>query len=241
MPKVSIITVCLNEVNAVRATCDSICRQDFNDFEWIVMDGGSTDGTLEILQEYASRMAHLISEPDGGIYEAMNKGIALAGGEYLLFLNAGDYLATDNALSLVAAAPACDIIYGDLECLEDSGQSNHIHYPNQLPANYMLSHMIPHQASFIRKSLFDRFGMYDTTFRIAGDYEMFTRFLHHHRASTHHIPQILSVFRIGGISSTGSQRSRRKQENHRVRKRYFLRYRFSLRCIKAEIRQRRGH
>lgn len=240
MPKISIITVCLNEVETVRETCDSICRQDFDDFEWIVIDGQSTDGTLEILNEYASRIDRLVSEKDAGIYDAMNKGIGFATGEYLLFMNAGDYLAADNALTLVAEAPARDILYGDLCCLDDAGQSSLIQYPDQLPRDYLLKSMMPHQASFIRKALFEQYGLYDTSFRIAGDYEMFTRFLQQHQATAYHIPQPLAVFRIGGISSTDVQRTRRKRENHLIRKKYFPRYRFGLRGLKAELRLRLG-
>jgi len=239
MPKISIITVCLNEVEGVRQTCDSICQQDYRDFEWIVIDGQSTDGTLDVLNEYRSHMARLVSEPDGGIYEAMNKGIGLATGEYLLFLNAGDYLAADNVLSLAAAAPERDILYGDLE-MEDNGHSQVIQYPDHLTRGYLLKRMMPHQASFIKKSLFERYGLYDTSFRIAGDYELFTRFLHRHGASSYHIPHVLSVFRIGGISNTKAQRAKRKRENHLVRRIYFPKYRFSLRGLKAEIRLHLG-
>ena len=110
----SVITVCRNEALNIRATCESIISQGFEDFEWIVIDGASTDGTLDILHEYAENIGVLISEPDTGIYDAMNKGAARAAGEYLIFMNGGDRFASTEALHLASEAPRAQLLYGDL-------------------------------------------------------------------------------------------------------------------------------
>ena len=127
-PLFSIITVCRNEFPKIRATCESICNQSVRNFEWIVIDGASTDGTLDVLDEYRDRIAILVSEPDKGIYNAMNKGIRRAGGEYVVFMNGGDRFMDENVLETVAAAPRKDIISGDL--LFDGGKQTVKTYPD---------------------------------------------------------------------------------------------------------------
>ena len=121
-PKFSIITVCRNEAANIRSTCESITQQAFKDYEWIVIDGASTDQTVKILEEFSHNITKLISEPDNGIYDAMNKGIDLAKGEYVVFMNGGDAFATNQALALVSNAPQKDLIYGDLRYDSELGK-----------------------------------------------------------------------------------------------------------------------
>lgn len=236
MPKFSIITVCLNEFDTIRKTCESICSQTFYDFEWIVIDGQSTDGTLDVLAEFNDRINVLISEPDKGPYDAMNKGIRRAKGEYLLFLNAGDYLAKHHVLDLVSKAPMFDLIFGDLRCLSVNGDEFVKVIPDVLPKYYLLKKMIPHQASFIRRTLFDKYGAYDTSFKIAADYDLFVRLLYMHRVSYAHIPQEIAVFNTGGLSSRADQRYLRKKENHMIRKKYFPWIVYGLKGLKEKVR-----
>ena len=142
MNKFTIVTVCLNEVQNIGRTCESICSQTFGEYEWIVIDGQSTDGTLDVLSEYEHRISCLVSEPDSGIYDAMNKGIRLAKGEYLLFLNAGDYFSDNNALEAVSCAPDGDILYGDLLCVSENDESliklfeSSLRFQNNLHVSY---------------------------------------------------------------------------------------------------------
>ena len=113
-PIVSVVTVCKDVVGEIGGTCESVLGQTFADFEWIVVDGASGDGTVEVLNRYRRGMAHFLSEPDGGVYHAMNKGIALARGEYVVFMNGGDAFASDRVLERVfAAGPAADVVYGN--------------------------------------------------------------------------------------------------------------------------------
>jgi glycosyltransferase involved in cell wall biosynthesis len=240
MSRFSIITICLNEAENIRRTCESIVSQSFGDYEWIVVDGQSTDGTLEILDQFRERISCLVSEPDSGIYHAMNKGIALASGDYLLFLNAGDYLADQQVLATVAAAGEEDILFGDLLCIEGEGREFTSVFPDRLSRYFLLKRMMPHQASFFRRRLFQTYGGFDQSYRIAGDYELFARFLYRHQVSYRHVPKVLAVFMTDGISSQLAQRERRKLENHRVRKTHFPWLAYGWKGLKMEWKLRFG-
>lgn len=234
--KSSIITVCLNECEGIRRTCESVVILEDKSYEWIVIDGGSTDGTLEILDEYSEQISCLISEKDEGIYDAMNKGIAHARGDYLIFMNGGDAFASKQVLRLVSEAPQVDLIYGDLYFEKPGGEC--AQYPDQLTKGYLLKNMVPHQATFYRRELFSKFGTFDTSYRIAADYELFIRLLELGKVSHHHIAEPLAVFDRTGISSDRAFRDLRKRENHRIRKQYFTRYRWSLKAFRQYIRER---
>jgi len=231
--KFSIITICRNEAAAIRATCDSICAQCFDEFEWIVIDGGSTDETLKILKDYEDKISCLVSESDQGIYDAMNKGLELARGESVIFMNAGDCFADDKALACVDALPSADLLVGNL-VLRESGKL--CEFPDTLPPDYLLHCMLPHQATFFKRRLFDKFGLFDTSFRIAGDYEMFARLFHSGELHYYHVNETIAVFAGGGISSDQKQRSLRRRENHKVRWQYFPRYRYSFKALRQNIR-----
>jgi glycosyltransferase involved in cell wall biosynthesis len=220
-PKVSIITICRNE-KLIEETCRSVAAQVFDDFEWLVIDGASTDGTLEVLNRYRRHMSFFVSEPDGGIYEAMNKGIQEARGEYLLFLNGGDALAdslvlarlfryeTDNRI-LAPLKPAlkADIVFGEVVARE----TGLMPWP-VLPMGrrrpgliYFKMYSLPHQAAFIRKRLFEKIGPYDTSYKTAGDYEWFMRAILRGRASYEYVPLVVSIFNFDGVSSRGGSAS----------------------------------
>ena len=232
--KFSIITVCYNEAKNIKSTCQSVVGQNSCDFEWIVVDGASTDGTLDILEEYKDRIDCLISEPDAGIYNAMNKGISKASGEYLIFMNGGDSFSDADVLNAVASAPQKEIIYGDIAF---AGQSSEVKYfPNVLREGYLLENMMPHQASFIQRKLFEQYGLYDESYRVAGDYEFFVRMIEVHGVSSTRIARVLSLFDNDGISSRAKFRALRKKENHRVRCLYFSRYRYSWKRLRQSLR-----
>lgn len=233
-PKFSIITVCRNEADTIRATCQSILEQTWQDYEWIVVDGASTDGTLEILEEFRDRITTLVSEVDAGIYDAMNKGIDLTCGEYVVFMNGGDSFAFKEVLALVAQAPQKDLIYGNLRFDTIDGE---IHTsPDQFSGSGLMNCMIPHQASFYRREMFDTFGKYDASYRIAADYEFNARIIVKHRISHFHVDEPLAIFDRSGVSSDPRHRSLRKQENHRVRMKYFISYRLSLKAWRQMLR-----
>ena len=229
----SIITVCLNAITHMKRTAESLGQQNYANFDWIIIDGGSTDGTLDILEEYKDLISILVSEPDKGIYDAMNKGILHAKGQYLLFLNSGDSLCKPNSLSSIDLSLNSDLIVGNL-FFSQSGLVRES--PQLLPKDYLLKGMLPHQATFFRQDIFDKYGFFDTSYRIAGDYEMFSRLIQKYKVSYAHVPDIIANFDETGISSNDKFRNLRKKENHRIRWKYFPSYRYSFKSMRQMVR-----
>lgn len=222
-PTLSIITVCRNERERITRTAESVVAQTFTDFEWIVIDGGSTDGTLDKFVPYANRITHLISEPDNGIFDAMNKGIRFATGNYLLFLCGGDWLIDENALSdIFATRPECDIVTGGIYILYPDGRTQ-LRPGNDLPVdrNRLYWRTLPHCSSFIRRSLFEQCGDYDLSFPIAADWEFFMKVILRHGASVRQIARPVAIFTNDGNSAVPQNRKRHHRERIRLRRRYF--------------------
>ena len=198
--KLSIITINYNNREGLQKTIDSIVSQTWRDFEWIVIDGGSTDGSKELIEKYQEHLAYWCSEPDKGIYNAMNKGIAKAKGDYLNFMNSGDRLYANDTLEKIFFQNIIeDIIYGNLNCI--IGNYNHVSYfPKKLSLHYMLTRTIEHQASFIRTSLLKQKG-YQEKYHIIADWVAFLSWFCH-GASFKHIDVIVATYDRNGISST---------------------------------------
>jgi glycosyltransferase involved in cell wall biosynthesis len=216
--KLSIITICFNEVDSVAKTLASVAGQTFKNFEWIVIDGGSTDGTLEILNTYRSHFTVFISEKDAGIYNAMNKGIARAQGEYLFFLNGGDYLADDGTLSRIFSTPLdADFVYGDITVIGGE-RPELLVMPSKITAEFLYRKTIPHQSTLTKKDLFERAGTYDERFKIVADYEFILRGLLHFNATFQYVPLAFACYSGNGVSSDAV---RRKAEKTVVHKRYY--------------------
>lgn len=201
-PILSVITVCKNEPY-IEETCLSIIKQTNQDFEWIVIDGASTDGTLEKLSKYQSKMSTFISEPDAGVYPAMNKGISHAKGEYLLFMNGGDLFYNDNVVDTVLpylAEKRKDVFYGDSYRLFENKEDCFIKtYPDEITKSFFLTNTLAHQSSFIKRELFERLGGYREDFKIVSDKEKWLKFITNN-VEFAHIPLALSRFRMNGIS-----------------------------------------
>ncbi len=205
--KVSVITICYNAVREIDETIRSVIVQDHQDIEHIVIDGGSTDGTQEKIARYSECLAHFVSEPDSGIYDAMNKGLRLATGEVVAFVNAGDLIATRNTVGYMVRAfgkYGSDVIYGDLLMVDphDITKVKRFwkggHYDR---ANFRKGWMPPHPGTYIRRSAYERYGLFNTDLRIGADYELLFRFLYKHRLSAHYVPKVLVRFRLGGMSN----------------------------------------
>ncbi len=195
----TIITICYNIKDEIEKTCKSIVNQTWQDFEWIVVDGGSTDGTTDILKKYQNRMNVFISEPDKGIYNAMNKGILLAHGTWLNFMNGGDSFAADDVLEKVFKNTDydADILYGDINLIYENGDVVAKPQPDNLEgSNYHFCH----QASFIKKELFDKHGLYNENYRVVSDWEKFIIFKTHDHKFLH-LNMIISDYMLTGISS----------------------------------------
>lgn len=206
MPKISIITVCYNEDNVGR-TCESILNQTCRDYEWIVIDGGSTGKCADILKSYADKMTVFVSEKDSGIYNAMNKGIAQASGEYLIFMNAGDEFFHPEVLALIKPFlnGQNEIVYGDTKHIKSPEEAVIVSYPDELKKKMFINNTINHQSALIRKDLFARFGGYDESFPIFADVEKWLVYLEN-GCVFKHLPVIIAKFYCDGVSSRFTER-----------------------------------
>lgn len=200
--KLSIITVNLNNKDGLQKTIDSVISQTFKDFEWIVIDGGSTDGSKELIEKYSDYISYWVSEPDKGIYNAMNKGIRIAKGEYLEFLNSGDILYDMNTLtSFFSLAKDYDILFGNAMAYK-KGKLEKLYYQNDyLTCYYLTKSTINHQCAFIKKRLFEKYGCYDESLRVVSDWKFFFETIVIHNCSVNHIDIDVVIYDTTGFSS----------------------------------------
>ena len=199
--KLSIITINYNNKAGLQKTIDSVITQTFKDFEWIIIDGGSTDGSKELIEEYSQYITYWVSEPDKGIYNAMNKGILQAKGEYLQFLNSGDALYTRLSLKeLFKQNIYGDIIYGDAMFIDKNNISELKRYNKPISLSYFVSgNVINHQASFIKRELF-KDHLYNENYKIVSDWEFWI--LQAIKGSNfQYIPQTIVLFDFNGLTS----------------------------------------
>ena len=210
--KISIITVTYNSGRTLLDTFESILAQSYTDFEEIVVDGGSTDGTLQILREYEPRFngrLHWISEPDRGIYDAMNKGIRLSTGDVVGFLNSDDFYASAGILQSVAEALAdesIDAVYGDVSYVKPFDLNRVIRYFGSKkfrPWKMRLGFMPPHPSFYCRSGIYSKYGGFDLDFKIAADFEQLLRFIFVNGIRTKYIEKNFVTMRDGGASSSG--------------------------------------
>lgn len=198
--KYSIVTINFNNQDGLHKTIENVVTQTFKDFEYIIIDGGSTDGSVEIIKKYKDKITYWVSEPDKGIYNAMNKGIEKASGDWIIFMNSGDIFANDNILSLVNSCEVplnTAVIYGD--SFEGNADKNY-KYQDAIPfwesRDYLHHKGFCHQSSFTRTELAKKY-LFDEHFKIAADYKMFYDF-YKDGLSFYYIPLAISIFDIGG-------------------------------------------
>ena len=203
-PKLSIITINLNNRDGLRRTAESVISQTFRDLEWIVIDGGSTDGSRELIEQYSDHITYWVSEPDHGIYNAMNKGIKVAKGEYLQFLNSGDYLREPSTLNKVfSTSPIGDILYGDCAVKLPDDEMQEIHYGDTFTFKTLIDGSINHQSTFIRRGILEN-NPYDETLKIVSDRKFFIQQALARKKFVH-IPLTIAVIDTNGISSTNDE------------------------------------
>ncbi|MFC5507977.1 glycosyltransferase family 2 protein [Bosea massiliensis] len=203
--KISIITVCYNCSDVLRGCLESVARQTYHDVEHIIVDGASTDATVDVARQFP-HVARILSEPDRGIYDAMNKGIALSTGDLIYFLNADDILASDSALadavSLIEKDPAGDVYYGWLEVRPLKGSS--VVYKPLGPshaAEIMVTGCLPHQSTLARKTVFEKTGVFDLSYRFHADYDWFIKVIGDDNIVLKSLDCAIGSFREGGASS----------------------------------------
>ena len=210
----SIITINFNHAEGLKRTIDSIVNQTFSDYEWIVVDGGSTDGSKELIEQYKEHFAWWCSEPDKGVYNAMNKGIAHATGEYINFMNSGDMFATPTILEEIFSTPqSADILYGQMVRGDYNGPLNNtpLLKPNIEWYDFYYC-TFNHQATFTKRLLFSTIGLFDETYSLYGDWDFFARAIVHHHVDTLYLPIKIAIYEGGGISDTSDKQKEELQK-----------------------------
>lgn len=198
---VSVITINLNNKIGLEKTVQSVLQQTYRNLEYIVIDGGSNDGSFDYIKSVSSKLSYFISEKDDGIYSAMNKGILKAKGSYLIFLNSGDYFENSNSLAnLIGSNQDASIIYGNM-LLEKNGELCLKKYPHHLDIKYFSGDTLPHPSTLIRRDLFLKYGLYNTKYKIISDWVFFIDAIVAQNVRYKYIDNIISVFNLNGISS----------------------------------------
>ena len=210
MPQLTIITINRNNANGLSRTLSSILSQSETDFEYIVIDGASTDDSLSVIETFKLsnfQTFKSISEPDSGIYNAMNKGIRMATGEYLLFLNSGDCLASDKVIEqvLLHLNKGYEILSGELELLRNNQEPIRLYPPQTINLNYCINEGLTHPNTFIRRDLFDKYGYYNEKNKIISDWEFFLIVCGLHTVNYKALPFLISCFDMNGVSSQNEE------------------------------------
>lgn len=220
--KISIITAAYNSADTIRDTLASVAGQTYGPVEHIIIDGLSRDNTLDIVREYG-HVARIVSEKDNGIYDAMNKGVQLAGGDVVGILNSDDFYASPDVLEQVMASfndPTVDVVYGDLQYVKKNDVyvvTRHWKSGQYKRKHFYYGWMPPHPTFFVRRRIYEKVGLFNTDLRSAADYEMMLRILVRHNARASYIPRVLVKMRAGGMSNaTLKNRLRANREDRKA-------------------------
>lgn len=213
-PLLSIITVNLNDVEGLSMTMTSIFKQSWQEFEYIIIDGGSTDGSKEYIEKFNDRIDTWVSEKDTGIYNAMNKGIKAATGKYLLFLNSGDWLYNNTVLSYISEnlKGEEDFIYGDIIKIFKGGTEVVEKGSNNITLKTFLEGSINHQALFVNKKVFELFGLYDEKYSIVSDWKLNLLALGLNDSSLKYVNQTISFYPLNGLSMDFALRDKERKQ-----------------------------
>jgi glycosyltransferase involved in cell wall biosynthesis len=219
MIRLSIITINLNNASGLHKTIESVINQVFSDYEYIIIDGGSNDGSVEVIQKYADKITYWVSESDNGIYDAMNKGINKCNGEYILFLNSGDNLYSSFILNQVFDLDfSHDLLYGNYFIYAQSYK-----LPSVIKfSDYWYKSLLCHQSTFIKKELFVKYGLYNSSFKVAADWEFFVKCLFLYSVSYKYLDFDICQIDPTGLSSTSEGNRIAKIEMKLTYSHYFL-------------------
>ena len=205
---VSIITVVYNNANFIRDAIDSALAQTYKDIEYIIIDGKSTDGTVEIVQSYGDKIDKFISAPDKGIYDAMNKGIALSTGDVVGILNSDDFYIDDKVIEKVVKEfeeKQVDSVYADLVFVRPQNLTKTVRYYDSShfdPTKFAYGWMPAHPTFFVKKDIYDKYGVFRTDFKIGADFDILARFLYTQKISYSYMQEVLVKMRLGGVSTS---------------------------------------
>lgn len=206
-PKVSIITVLLDNKRYIQDAIESVLNQTYTNIEYIVIDGGSVDGSLEIINQYKDRISHFISEPDNGVYDALNKGLALATGDIIGLLHSDDFFENTDVVQQIVQAflqSDCDAIYGNLKYVDNTDRDKVIRIwqsGNYLPNMFYKGWMPPHPTFYVKSSVYKKYGYFNVSLKFAADYELMLRFILKHQIKIKYLNSFLVKMRVGGASN----------------------------------------
>lgn len=207
--KISIITATFNSAKFLTDCITSVNKQTYQNIEHIIIDGVSSDNTLDIIRNTPNRIAKIISEPDKGIYDAMNKGIKLATGDIIGILNSDDFLASENILELIAETfrqEKCDAIFGNLDFVASNDTNKVIRKWKSSPfvkGSFTKGWHPPHPTFYAKREIYEKYGLFDISLNVSADFEIMLRFIEKHRIKTHYLDRVMVKMRYGG-ESTGS-------------------------------------
>ena len=219
--KISIITVSFNSASTIEDTLKSVISQDYKNIEYIVIDGGSTDGTLDILNQYKKNITTIISGPDKGIYDAMNKGVELSTGDVVGILNSDDIYKNNKVLSLIIDTFTSDIdaVYGDIEYVDRLNLNKRLRLwkAGMFKSNsFKWGWMPPHPGFFIKKYKYNEFGTYQLGLGSSADYELMLRMIVKHGIKLKYVPEIITKMRMGGVSNKSVYNRLQANKNDRL-------------------------
>jgi len=206
-PKVSIITVCYNSAKTIEDTIQSVVNQTYSNIEYIIVDGLSTDNTLEIVNTYRENISKIISEKDNGLYDAINKGIGLATGNIVAILNSDDFYIDNNVIAEIVSkmeTENADTLYADLyyvDALNTNKITRHWKSGSYKNGHFFKGWMPPHPTFFVRKEVYNKYGKFNLELKSAADYEIMLRFLHRYKCSVSYLPRVIVRMRVGGVSN----------------------------------------
>ena len=206
--KITVITVVLNAVDTIKDTIQSVIDQDYQDIEHIVIDGGSTDGTMDVVNSFRKQLAIVVSEPDKGIYDAMNKGIDLASGDVIGTLNSDDWYENNRVISRVVAAfengVDLDAVYGDIVFVAKDKPHGLVRYWESQPYKEGLFEkgwMPAHPSFFVKRDCYSRYGKFDLDLKIQSDFDLTMRFMVVNKIKTQYLPGVMVKMRMGGVTN----------------------------------------
>ncbi len=222
-PLLSVITVNLNNIEGLKKTMQSVFQQTRQEFEFIIIDGGSTDGSKELIEQNSEKVDYWVSEPDKGIYNAMNKGVLKSKGGFLLFLNSGDWLYEETTLEKACSAfsTKSSIYYGNVVRIYQNDKETIKTYPSQLSFSFFMDSALAHQAVFIERNLFFDLSLYDESYEVLGDWEFLIKAICKYNVKTRYLNLIIANYPMDGISSSFEGRQIMKNERERCYKKHF--------------------
>ena len=237
--KISIITTTYNSEATIRDTLESVNAQTYPHIEHIIVDGNSKDNTLEIVKKYGKRVSILISEPDKGIYDAMNKGIRAATGDVIGILNSDDFFTSDDVISAIVFAfenNDIDAVYGDVHYINPDNLNKCVRYYSSAvfrPSLFKFGLMPAHPSFYVKRSCYEKYGVYSLDYKIASDFDLLVRFIHIHKIKYKYLKKDFVTMRTGGVSTKNlNSRMILNKEGAKACKKYGIRTNLLLLSLK---------